>query len=333
MKKNLLYMIALVLTGTANSAFIYGQGDFRLEQLMGKTWVDYDDEDGLYSKYTYDCCIEKFVFVDNNGEDSPLETPFYLSAHPDTQFDASKVGNNQPGRYMIHKGNEGGSRNVHVHEILKLDNTEFITKSLFNGSIYTLKALDAYTLKYVLDNTPTSNLPFSIGKKTGFLDGYNDIPVNHAIVDRIYKNVQLTQFTNIAAQKRGKFLRRFSLSGGNSLVVVRFGSGSDITDVLCIVNSAGTVLNTLEATVTVDDMRVKGCNIVSSSMIYIYQVVPSSATSLPFENLTSFSGSVRTTIYSISGSSFGSGSVVNPGTTKTFTRNLLSDPDKEVNGY
>jgi len=92
------------------------------------------------------------------------------------------------------------------------------------------------------------------------------------------------------------------------------------------------VLSTLEGTVTVDGMTVKGCTITPGGQVYIYQVVPSSTTLLPFENVTSFPGSLTTTIHSISGSSFSSGTFVNS-VPKTFTRSLLSDPDREVQMY
>jgi hypothetical protein len=208
-----------------------------------------------------------------------------------------------------------------------LNDTELKLR-LRNGiTIATFRALEAHTMQYVLRNTPASTLPFPIKKDAGFLEGYN-LPINTTVIpDRIHTNVQLTQFRNNAAQKRGTFLRKFSLPGGNYLVVVRFGGEKNTTDVLCIVNSAGTVLNMLEGSVTVNGMMVKKCTITPAQVI-VYQATPSSTTaSLSFfmENFAGFTnGSVVTTFYNISGSSFVRGSV-NTGAAKTFTKSILVD--------
>ena len=323
MKKRLLYIVALILTGIASSAFVYGQSTV-LERLQSKTWR------WATSNYKFTCC-EQIAMRDYGRT---ISHPFYLSDTPThADFDDSKVGNVPNGRYIIRPGFADDTEfPVFANEIISLNDTELKLRLRDGITIATFRALEAHTMQYVLRNTPTSTLPFAVKKNTGFLEGYGNFPINQAIVDRIHTNVQLTQFTNNAAQRRGAFLRKFQ-SGSNFIVVVTFGDlYRNRTDVICIVNSAGTILSTLEGLVIVDGMTVKSYTITPSGQVHIYQVVPSSTTPLRFQDVTSFPGNLTNTIHSISGSSFSSGTFVNS-VPKTFTRSLLSDPDREVQMY
>lgn len=335
MKKRLLYTMALVLAGITSSALSYGQNTYRLDQLTGKTWQSRTPSD-YYVEITYTNNGTRTYTSYIDGEKQPSsEKDFYLSDNPnEPRFDRSKVGKVLQGRYIVENGSHpmydtefGGRFSYFVFEILTLTDRELKTRNVQKPTIYTFDVVGAYTMKYVLDNTPTSNLSsFSISKNTGFLEGYN-IPVNHAIVDKIYTNVQLTQSTNLSAQKRGKFLRKFQL-GSNYIIVVTFGDlDYNRTDVICIVNSAGTVLSTLEGLVIVDGMMVKYSSIQPNGSVYVSQVVPSSSTSLLFKDVASFTGKSVTTVYNTSGSSFVKGAVYDAAQPKTFTRSILTDDD------
>jgi len=336
MKKRLLYIVALILTGITHSAFIYGQST-DLDKLQGKTWRwhwDYGYSDYKYSR------IAQTIMHDYSNEPSD-DISFYLSNTPETTFDYSKVGKVENGRYIIKEGYPGYENDPHfgifVYEIVKLDNAELILK-LSNGSIATLKALDVFTMKYIItgNNTPTGTLPFSGSRNRKFLED-GAVPVNHTIADRIYKNVQLTQSDYLSSQKRGKFLRKFNL-GSNFIVVVTFGDQSENrTDVICLVNSLGNVLSTLEGLVIVDGMMVKNYTILPDK-VHIYQVVPDSSTSLSFDDVSFFDGKVVPYLYDISGSSFVkidayTQSQLQSTSTKRFTKGLLSNPDKDVQNY
>jgi hypothetical protein len=321
MKKRLLYIVALILTGIASSAFVYGQNTV-LERLQGKTWRWAGND----HKFT---CCEKIVMFDYRDSES---YSFYLSDTPThTQFDDSKVGNVPNGRYMIRPGFANDPENpVFVNEIVALNDAELKLR-LRNGVVATFRSLEAHTMQYVVRNAPTSQSPFSGLRGVGSQDHPNvNMPLNTAVPDRLYRNVQLTQFTNIANQKRGRILGKFAVTNNNHIVVVTFGDlHNNRTDVLCLVNSSGTILRTIEGMVIVDGMLMKDYRLVSGQ-VEIRQVVPSSSlASLSFDNVTSFTGNVVTTVYSIASSSF---DIIQGRTTtsgvKTFTRALLTNPDR-----
>ena len=335
MRKRVIYIIAPILIGITNSAFIYGQKT-DLEKLQGKTWiyqwdVGYEDEGGW--KMKYDCCKETYTLYSAKKEYPSYDFPFYLSNQIETQFVHSKVGSVQNGRYMIYSRGTAGTS---VQEILKLTETELTMQSIKSGNILSYRALEYFTMKYVLDNTLKGTLPFAPTKKTGFLEGYN-FPINSTTIpDRLHTCVQLTSPTNNASAARGKFFRKFT-AGSYNLVIVTFGDlTKNRTDVLCIVDNNGTIRSTLEGWVTVDGMAVKSYSIQGNGDVYISRIVPSSSTSLSFGNIddsTVFSGNVETAIYSTSGGSFVYKETKAPSLIKTFTRELMSDPSKEVGGY
>ena len=198
------------------------------------------------------------------------------------------------------------------------------------------QTISLFSMKYVLENTPIEKLPFNATKNWGFPKGYN-YPIdnsNKKIPEKLYDNVQLTQYTGIDSEQRGEFFRKFLLPSGIYIVVVSFGGASDWrTDVLCTVDKEGNVLSTLEGMVRVMDITVKQYRIAENgSAIYISRVVPSSSTSLRFENISSFSGYIETVGYSIKDGKF-SGVTSVTSQTKTFTKNLLSDPNVNLWEY
>ena len=135
MKKRLLCIAVLILTGILNSAFIYGQSGSTLDKLQGKTWrIQWSDD---YMDYQFTRTDKIYMF-----EDEPTSRPFYLSDQIETQFNESKVGTVTNGRYIIVEGSDPDDEyfRVFVYEIMKLDNTEFTIK-LRNGSIATHRAL------------------------------------------------------------------------------------------------------------------------------------------------------------------------------------------------
>jgi len=345
MKKKLLYTITLILTGIVNSAFIYGQSSSMLDKLQGKTWMPQSYESSFPWKYTYTRTTETGTLCQPGKEDIVVERPFYLSDYVEFQFDDSKVGKVENGQYMIVKKlfrggiltNEDGTPvnftpTATPYAIHKLTDTELkITTT-------TYKALEAHTMKYVIDNTPTQSLPFNATKTLGFLDGY-DIPVNNnTITDRLYTNVQLTQYTDVSAQKRGKFFRKFAPSNAGSsgyayIVAVTFGDVTDNrTDMLCVVDNNGNILDKIEGRVTVDGMTLKQWRILSNGTIEIFQVKPSSSTSLKVEDATSFSGYIVNNAYSIKSGKF-SLDKSTPSPTGTLTKTTLSNTSTNLWGY
>ena len=341
MQKRLLYIVALVLTGITNGAFVYGQSS-TLDKLQGKTWASPARSDQTYWEDQYTRDTQKSTrFVDGRA-DIVWDTPFYLSDELVLEFDDTKIGTAANGKYIILKGDLGGiwegpRPTATPLRIMKLDDAELQVKSLF-GSITTYRVREAFTLRYVLNNTPTV-YSFSPSKKTGFLEGYDNYPVNStSIQDKLYTDVQLRLSTDNRSSARGKFLRRLALSNGYSIIVVTFGDlTQNRTDVLCMVDQNGNCRSTLECWVTVNGMTVKSYT-VAGGEVYIRQVVPGAGTPSPlrFEDVTSFSGILETSLYNITNGSFvrnASYSLSQNPYTRTFTREKLSDPDVDVINY
>ena len=340
MKKKLLYITALILTGITNSAFVYGQSSFRLDQLQGKTWRyqwPAGKEDDDYSELTFTCCIETNREYMPGEEDIILSNPFYLSDTFERRFDDNKIGQNQSGKYLVVKGDgdpeeddEYNLMSYSIYEALKFDNAEFTMINYPSGIVSTFRVVNVFTMKYVIDNTPTSTLVgnFHPTKTSGFLEGYN-YPVNStAIPDRLHTNVQLTSPTDNRSAARGKFFRKYAI-GSYYLVIVTFGDATNNrTDVLCIVDRNGNIRSTLEGWVTVNGMTVKSYGIQPDGDVYIDRIAPSSSTPLLFESLPSFSGKVERTVYSTSGSFVYKSAYPPSASTSTFTKSFLSDIDR-----
>ena len=331
MKKRLLYIVALILTGIANSAFIYGQSSV-LEKLQEKTWR-WQRNDGRYTDYKYTCCQQ--IGTRENGRS--VSNTFYLSDTPDTQFNDDKVGNVSNGRYMIRPGFTNDPEfPVFVEEIVELNDAEFKIR-LRTGSVATFKALEYYTMKHAINNTPVSTLPFTIRKATGFLEGY-DFPVaSRSIPDMIYTTIQRTDATNNSSAMRGKFLRKFKV-GSYFLVIVTFGDPDDLrTDVLCSVDANGNILSTLEIGVTGDGMMVKDCTITPSGDVYVYQAVSNGVTPTRFEDvLGGFRGPVEDSLYNLTNGRLVKNTAYSfhqsqqSPVIRVFSREKMSDPNVSV---
>ena len=165
------------------------------------------------------------------------------------------------------------------------------------------KIEEFYTIKQVLDNTQTESKPFTPTKTTGFLANYNYQINNKTIPDKLYEDVQLTKFTDNSSAARGKFFRKFQI-GNYYLVAVTFGDlTNNRTDVLCVVNSAGTVLDKLEGWVTVGGATVKQYIIQGGNEgVYIYRVKTTdtrSFTDIAAPSFGGIRGSIETSFYGI----------------------------------
>ena len=190
-------------------------------------------------------------------------------------------------------------------------------------------------MSFALSNTPTESVPFSATKKTRFLNGYN-YPIdnsNNAIPDKLYENVQCTQYTHAGSgDQRGEFFRKFAIPGSsNVLVAIAFGGVTDWrTDVLCVATPSGNVISTLEAHVDFAYAAVKQYRITAQNKIIISKIVPASSTPIMFQTFTSFVGQRVDVTYSIN--SQGQFVQVSSQTfsTKTYTRSYLENRDINI---
>ena len=192
------------------------------------------------------------------------------------------------------------------------------------------------SLSEAISKVPTTVIPFDATKSRGFIRDYSFgvINPNNIIPDRLYDNVQLTQYSNASDSPdlSGISFRKFAVPNTtNSLLVVSFGGATDWrTDVMCVVNSSGQVLSTLEVTVNVMDVFVKQFRITAQNQIIVTTIKPTSTTSIPFNNFTSFSGYRQDITYSINTQGqFVQGSV-QTFPTQTYSRSTLADRSVEL---
>ncbi|GHU97433.1 hypothetical protein FACS1894156_8980 [Bacteroidia bacterium] len=165
-----------------------------------------------------------------------------------------------------------------------------------------------FSMSFVLSRTPVTSLPFNAtkyGENVMFEPetSYSINNSNNAIPDKLYDNVQCTQYIRASSDPymNGCFFRKFAISGSsNKLVVVSFGGLTPYrTDVLCVVDPLGTVISTLEGHVETSEVVVKQFRINAEGHIIISQIVPTTSVSIPFYTFTSFTGQRKDITYSI----------------------------------
>ena len=192
------------------------------------------------------------------------------------------------------------------------------------------------SLSEAISQVPTTVIPFNATKNAGFIRDYSYgvINPNSIIPDKLYDNVQLTQYTNASASPdlAGMVFRKFAVPNTtNSLLVVSFGGATDWrTDVMCVVNSSGQVLSTLEVFVEVMDVYVKQFRINAQNQVLVTTIRPTSATSIPFDTMTSFSGYRQDITYSINAQGQFVQSSVQTFPTQTYSRSTLADRSVEL---
>jgi hypothetical protein len=163
-----------------------------------------------------------------------------------------------------------------------------------------------WTMKEIIDNMPTEPVPFE-GKKHGIIFdpsySYTINNSNNTIPDRLYDNIQLTQYTHASVDPElwGVSFRKFAIPNStNVLLIVSFGGVTDWrTDVACVINPSGQVLSTKEVAVCVMDVWVKQFRITAQNKIIVTSISPISTSSIPFGTFTSFEGSRSDFEYSI----------------------------------
>ncbi|MGV8090417.1 MAG: hypothetical protein AB2L24_00945 [Mangrovibacterium sp.] len=186
----------------------------------------------------------------------------------------------------------------------------------------------------IVANTPVTPVPFSAKKsgadvKFSSVYSYTIDNSSNAIPDKLYDNVQLTQYTraSVEPELRGVFFRKFTIPNSNKvLVVVSFGGVTDWrTDVICSVSSTDQILGTLEVAVRVTDVWVKQFRINAQNQIIVTTIKPTSTTSIPFGTFTSFSGYRQDITYSVNSQGQFVQESVQTYPTQTYTRSYLKD--------
>jgi hypothetical protein len=171
------------------------------------------------------------------------------------------------------------------------------------------QAPTTWTFSEIITEMPATSVPFDAKKKgVPFVydDSYTIDNSNNVIPDRLYDNVQLTQYirASISPELWGTTFRKFAIpNSSNTLLVVSFGGVTEWrTDVICVVTPSGQVLSTLECAIRVADIYVKQFRINEYNEIIVTSIIPTDTVSIPFETFTSFEGKRQDITYSIDAS-------------------------------
>ncbi len=181
-----------------------------------------------------------------------------------------------------------------------------------------------------ISKAATTPVPFNATKRVKGLGVSGIINSNHSISDKLYDNVQLTQYTSASAEPEldAVFFRKFAIPNSNrTLIVVSFGHnyGGWNTHVLCVVNPDGTIVSTLDGTISGAEVYVKQFRINAQNKIIVTTIHPETTISIPFKTFTSFVGGRRDIAYSVNAQGqFVQESIV-VYKSKTYTRSYLED--------
>ena len=147
-----------------------------------------------------------------------------------------------------------------------------------------------------------SNLPFDYTKEGGLYDSYRLYNPNNVIPDKIYENFQLTEYFNARDNIDTGLDLCFTCKLGNDLYLCLIRVGGIIepaTYVLTSVNSSYKVVQSLEVGVTYANTYIKQFKINDNREVYVYQLVPTSTISIPFDTFKSVEAYVTETVYTI----------------------------------
>lgn len=119
----------------------FGQNQTVLNLLMNKEWVLQLPSKQCYTvKVTYDKCTETYV-VTSDKQKFEMKATYYLSDIIVNEFDSTKVGKCDNGKYIIFQktSEDAKVKNISVLEILDLSAVNLKVKSLSNNSILQFK--------------------------------------------------------------------------------------------------------------------------------------------------------------------------------------------------
>lgn len=185
--------------------------------------------------------------------------------------------------------------------------------------------------------TVTESIPIDF-TKTGvaFVREYS-FPIdnsNRAIPDRIYTNVQMTEYDCVGTDLDWApvLYRKFAIPNSNNiLAVVHFGGATCYTtNVLCVVNPNGQILSTLIGEVCCAEITIRQFRINSQCQILRTTLTSNATTSIPLEDLTSFIGQRKDEVFSINAQGqfvLVSTQLFQP---KTYTAEYLMDFDSNL---
>ena len=180
-----------------------------------------------------------------------------------------------------------------------------------------------------------SELPFDYTKEGGLYDSYRLYNPNNVIPDKIYENFQLTEYFNARDNIDTGLDLCFTCKLGNDLYLCLIRVGGIIepaTYVLTSVNSSYKVVQSLEVGVTYANTYIKQFKINDNREVYVYQLVPTSTISIPFDTFKSVEAYVTETVYTIdmAGQFILTSPEKRVSNTRTFSRDELENMTQDL---
>ena len=159
-----------------------------------------------------------------------------------------------------------------------------------------------FDLQTAISYIGKSNLPFDFTKEGDLYSSYRIYNPNNVIPDKIYENFQLTEYFNARDNIDTGLDLCFTCKLGSDLYLCLIRVGGIIepaTYVLTSVNSNYKVVQSLEVGVTYANTYIKQFKINDNREVYVYQLVPTSTISIPFDTFKSVEAYVTETVYTI----------------------------------
>ena len=173
----------------------------------------------------------------------------------------------------------------------------FIMLSLCFATVYA-----GFDLRTAISYIGKSNLPFDFTKEGDLYSSYHLNNPNNVIPDKMYENFQLTEYFNARDNIDTGLDLCFTCKLGSDLYLCLIRVGGIIepaTYVLTSVNSSYKVVQSLEVGVTYANTYIKQFKINDNREVYVYQLVPTSTISIPFDTFKSVEAYVTETVYTI----------------------------------
>ena len=159
-----------------------------------------------------------------------------------------------------------------------------------------------FDLRTAISYIGKSNLPFDFTKEGDLYSSYHLNNPNNVIPDKMYENFQLTEYFNARDNIDTGLDLCFTCKLGSDLYLCLIRVGGIIepaTYVLTSVNSSYKVVQSLEVGVTYANTYIKQFKINDNREVYVYQLVPTSTISIPFDTFKSVEAYVTETVYTI----------------------------------
>ena len=173
----------------------------------------------------------------------------------------------------------------------------FIMLSLCFATVYA-----EFDLQTAISVIGKSNLPFDFTKEGDLYSSYHLYNPNNVIPDKIYENFQLTEYFNARDNIDTGLDLCFTCKLGSDLYLCLIRVGGIIepaTYVLTSVNSSYKIVQSREVGVTYANTYITQFKINDNREVYVYQLVPTSTMSIPFDTFKSVEAYVTETVYTI----------------------------------